>query len=90
MTLFFVILSNALIYIIVRAQLARKFRKGYTIYLKDEEGNRQTLTDTIAYLIEQNEVLEKKIMYLAGEMESQWLSIEKIKMVTGADKFCND
>jgi len=90
MTLFLVILSNALIYIIVRAQLSRKFKKGYTIYLRDGDGNSQTLTDTIAYLIEQNEVLEKKIMYLAGEMESQWLSIEKIKMVTGADKFCND
>ena len=90
MTLFFVILSNALIYIIVRAQLARKFRTGYTIFLKDQEGNKQTLTDTIAYLLEQNEILEQKIVYLAGEMESQWLAIEKIKMVTGADKYCND
>lgn len=90
MTLFFVILSNALVYIIVRAQLARKFRTGYTIFLKDQEGNKQTLTDTIAYLLEQNEVLEKKIMYLANEMESQWLTIEKIKMVSGADKYCND
>ena len=90
MTLFLVILSNALIYIIVKAQLARKFKSGYTIYLRDEDGNRQTLTDTIAYLIEQNEVLEKKIMYLAGEMESQWLSIQKVKMITGADKYCND
>lgn len=90
MTLFLVILSNALIYIIVKAQLARKFKNSYSIYLRDQEGNRQTLADTIAFLIEQNEVLEKRIMYLAGEMESQWLSIEKIKMVTGADKFCND
>jgi len=90
MTVLLIILSNALMYIIIRAQLARKFRTGYTIYLKDQQGNKQTLADTVAYLLEQNEVLEKRIIYLAGEMESQWLNIEQLKLITGADKYCND
>ena len=29
-------------------------------------------------------------MYLAGEMEKQWLAIEQIKLVTGADKYCTE
>ena len=59
----------------------------YSIYLKDSEGNRQTLSDTIAYILEQRDILDHKVMYVAAEMEKQWLEIEKMKMVTGTDKF---
>ena len=37
------------------------------------KGQTQTLSETIAYLLEQNEIKDKKIMYLAQEMEKQWL-----------------
>ena len=29
-------------------------------------------------------------MYLAQEIEKQWLMIEQIKLVTGADKYINE
>ena len=38
----------------------------------------------------QNEINEKRIKYLVGEMENQWLAIEKLKMVTGADKYITE
>jgi|TARA_B100000035_G_scaffold240850_1_gene209223 hypothetical protein len=89
-TLLLILGTNFIMYVLLRMHLVRKFRTGYTIYLKDENGNRQTLQDTIAYLLEQRDVLDQRILYLAGEMEEQWITIEKIKMVTGADKYCND
>jgi len=89
-TLLLILGTNFIMYVLLRMHLVRKLRKGYTIYLKDENGSRQTLQDTIAYLLEQRDVLDQRILYLAGEMEEQWITIEKIKMVTGADKNCND
>ena len=86
----YIILSNIILYVILRIHLVRKFRTSYTIYLEDQKGNRQTLAKTVAYLIEQDELHEKKIMYLASEMEKQWLAIEQIKLVTGADKYCTE
>ena len=86
----YIILSNIVLYVILRIHLVRKFRTSYSIYIKDDKGNRQTLAKTIAYLLEQNELKEKKIMYLASEIEKQWLAIEQIKLVTGADKYCTE
>jgi|TARA_B100000029_G_scaffold127723_1_gene121350 hypothetical protein len=90
MTWFLIILSNLFLYAALRIHLVRKFRTSYSIYLKDDQGNRQTLTHTIAHLLEANEILEKKIMYLANEMEKQWISIEQIKVVTGAERYCTE
>ena len=84
------ILTNIILYVILRIHLVRKFRTSYSIYLKDGKGNRQTLAKTISFLLEQNELKEKKIMYLANEIEKQWLAIEQIKLVTGADKYCTE
>ena len=87
MNILLIIASNLVLYILLRIHLVRKFRVGYSIYLKDSDGNRQTLQDTIAYLLEQNKISDQKVMYVAREMESQWLEIEKMKMITGADKY---
>jgi len=85
-----IILINILLYLVLRVQLVRKFKSSYTIYLKDGKGNRQTLSDTVAYLLEKEEIHEKQIKYLAQEIENQWLMIEKVKMVTGADKYIQE
>ncbi len=87
MTFFWILVSNVILYAVLRIHLVRKFRNTYSIYLKDSEGNRQTLADTIAYILEQRDILDHKVMYVAAEMEKQWLEIEKMKMVTGTDKF---
>ena len=86
----YVILTNIVLYLILRISLVRKFKTSYSIYLKDANGNKQTLADTIAYLLEQTELQDKKILYLASEVEKQWLAIEQIKLVTGADKYCTE
>ena len=86
----YLILVNIVLYLILRISLVRKFRTSYSIYLKDANGNKQTLADTIAFLIEQSELQDKKILYLANEVENQWLAIEQIKLVTGADKYCTE
>ena len=86
----YVILTNIVLYLILRISLVRKFKNSYSIYLKDANGNKQTLADTIAYLLEQTELQDKKILYLANEVENQWLAIEQIKLVTGADKYCTE
>ena len=86
----YVILTNIVLYLILRISLVRKFKTSYSIYLKDVNGNKQTLADTIAYLLEQTELQNKKILYLANEVENQWLAIEQIKLVTGADKYCTE
>tara|TARA_B100001113_G_scaffold321629_1_gene291616 strand:+ start:309 stop:617 length:309 start_codon:yes stop_codon:yes gene_type:complete len=90
MTFFWIIFTNLILYVILRIHLVRKFRTSYSIYLKDENGNRQTLAHTIAYLLESVEIQNKKISYLIGEMEKQWMTIEQVKMVTGADKYCTE
>ena len=87
MTFFWILVSNVILYAVLRIHLVRKFRNTYSIYLKDSEGNRQTLSDTIAYILEQRDILDHKVMYVAAEMEKQWLEIEKMKMVTGTGKF---
>ena len=87
MMFFWILVSNLILYAVLRIHLVRKFRNTYSIYLKDSEGNRQTLSDTIAYILEQRDILDQKVMYVAAEMEKQWLEIEKMKMVTGTDKF---
>ena len=87
MTFLLILISNLILYAVLRIHLVRKFRNTYSIYLKASEGNRQTLSDTIAYILEQRDILDQKVMYVAGEMEKQWLEIEKIKMVTGTDKY---
>jgi hypothetical protein len=87
MMFFWILVSNLILYAVLRIHLVRKFRNTYSIYLKDSEGNRQTLSDTIAYILEQRDILDHKVMYVAAEMEKQWLEIEKMKMVTGTDKF---
>lgn len=87
MTFLLILISNLILYAVLRIHLVKKFRNTYSIYLKDSEGNRQTLSDTIAYILEQRDILDQKVMYVAGEMEKQWLEIEKIKMVTGTDKY---
>lgn len=87
MTFLLILISNLILYAVLRVHLVRKFRNTYSIYLKDSEGNRQTLSDTIAYILEQRDILDQKVMYVAGEMEKQWLEIEKVKMVSGADKY---
>ena len=86
----YVILTNIVLYLILRISLVRKFKTSYSIYLKDANGNKQTLADTIAYLLEQTELQDKKILYLANEVENQWIAIEQIKLVTGADKYCTE
>lgn len=90
MTWFLIILSNLFLYAALRIHLVRKFRTSYSIYLKDPDGNRQTLTKTIQYLLEQDEIHDKKIMYLAQEMEKQWVNIDQMALVTGADKYCTE
>ena len=90
MTWFLIILSNLCLYAALRIHLVRKFRTSYSIYLKDPDGNRQTLSHTITYLLEQSDVQDKKIMYLAQEMEKQWLNLEQIALVTGAEKYCTE
>ena len=85
-----IILINIFLYLLLRVHLVRKFKSSYTIYLKDGKGNKQTLSDTIAYLLEKDEIYEKQIRYLAQEIENQWLMIEKVKMVTGADKYIDE
>ena len=70
--------------------MVHKFRTSYRIFLQDADGNKQTLEHTIQYLLQQTDVQNKKIAYLCEEMEKQWLSIEQIKVVTGADKFCTE
>ena len=50
MTFFWILVSNVILYAVLRIHLVRKFRNTYSIYLKDSEGNRQTLSDTIAYI----------------------------------------
>ena len=87
MTFLLILISNLILYAVLRIHLVRKFRNTYSIYLKDSEGNRQTLSDTIAYILEQRDILDQKVMYVAGEMEKQWIEIEKVKMVTGTDKY---
>ena len=90
MTIFWIIFTNIILYVVLRIHLVRKFRTSYSIYLQDEKGNRQTLAHTIEYLLEQTNTQNKKIMYLLDEMEKQWLSIEQIKIVTGADQYCTE
>ena len=80
MNILLIIASNLVLYIHLRIHLVRKFRVGYSIYLKDSDGNRQTLQDTIAYLLEQNKISDQKVMDVAREMESQWLEIDKMKI----------
>tara|TARA_R100000742_G_C4276332_1_gene97314 strand:- start:235 stop:504 length:270 start_codon:yes stop_codon:yes gene_type:complete len=87
MTFLLILISNLILYAVLRIHLVKKFRNTYSIYLKDSDGNRQTLSDTIAYILEQRDILDQKVMYVAGEMEKQWLEIEKVKMVTGTDKY---
>ncbi len=87
MTFFWILVSNVILYAVLRIHLVRKFRNTYSIYLKDSEGNRQTLSDTIAYILEQRDILDQKVMYVAREMERQWLEIEKMRIVTGTDKY---
>ena len=87
MTFLLILISNLILYAVLRVHLVRKFRNTYSIYLKDSEGNRQTLSDTIAYILEQRDILDQKVMYVAGEMEKQWLEIEKMRIVTGTDKY---
>ena len=70
--------------------MIRKFEKSYSIYLKDGDGNKQTLSDTIAHLLEMSEVNEKRLRYLCSEMENQWLAIETLKMMTGTDKYIEE
>ena len=86
----YVIVLNLILYFLLKRRLIRKLKPSYSISLKDGDGNTQTLTDTIAHLLEQNEINEKRIKYLVGEMENQWLAIEKLKMVTGADKYITE
>ena len=86
----FLIILNLVLYYLLQRRLTRKFEKSYTIYLKDGNGNKQTLADTIAHLLELDEINEKRIKYLVREMENQWLAIEKIKMVTGTDKYITE
>tara|TARA_B100000519_G_C13853153_1_gene255226 strand:- start:87 stop:380 length:294 start_codon:yes stop_codon:yes gene_type:complete len=90
MNIFLILFTNAILYVILRISLVRKFRTSYSIYLKDEKGNRQTLAQTISFLIEQNGIREKQIMFLNEEMTKQWLNLEQIKVVTGADKYCTE
>ena len=88
----YIILSNIILYVvlILRVHLVRKFRTSYRIFLQDADGNKQTLEHTIQYLLEQIDIQNKKIAYLCDESEKQWLTIEQIKIVTGADKFCTE
>ena len=90
MSWFLIILSNLFLYAALRIHLVRKFRTSYSIYLKDPDGNRQTLATTIEYLMEQSDIQDKKIMYLAQEVEKQWLNMEQIALVTGAEKYCTE
>ena len=87
MNIFLILFTNAILYVILRISLVRKFRTSYSIYLKDKKGNRQTLAQTISFLIEQNGIREKQIMFLNEELTKQWLNLEQIKVVTGADKY---
>lgn len=90
MTIFLIFFTNIILYVVLRIHLVRKFRTSYSIYLQDEKGNRQTLAHTVQYLLEQTDTQNKKILYLVEEMEKQWLSIEQIKMITGADQYCTE
>ena len=90
MTVFWIIFTNLILYITLRVHLVRKFRTSYRIYLEDADGKKQTLERTIQYLLETVDIQNKKIGYLCDEMEKQWLSIEQIKIVTGADKYCTE
>ena len=87
MTIFWILFTNFILYVILRIHLVRKFRTSYSIYLKDSKGNRQTLAHTVAYLLEQTELQNKKIAFLNEEMTKQWMNMEQIQIVTGADQF---
>ena len=90
MTIFWILFTNFILYVILRIHLVRKFRTSYRIFLQDADGNKQTLEHTIQYLLEQIDIQNKKIAYLCDESEKQWLTIEQIKIVTGADRFCTE
>jgi uncharacterized coiled-coil protein SlyX len=40
--------------------------------------------------LEQTELQNKKIAFLNEEMTKQWMNMEQIQIVTGADKFCTE
>ena len=90
MTIFWILFTNFILYVILRIHLVRKFRTSYRIFLQDADGNKQTLEHTIQYLLEQIDIQNKKIAYLCDESEKQWLTIEQVKIVTGADRFCTE
>jgi len=79
MSIFGLILFNLLLFALLRRQVNVKVRKSFSISLRDLEGNKQTLADTISFLLEQNKVQEQRLFYLAKEMEVQWSNIELIK-----------
>tara|TARA_B100000287_G_scaffold146164_1_gene137903 strand:- start:4776 stop:5069 length:294 start_codon:yes stop_codon:yes gene_type:complete len=79
MQFFFLILLNFVLFTWFKKRITKKFQENYRIYLKDKEGNQELLSDTIAYLMDRDKVHEKRILYLSGEMASQWDSIQLIK-----------
>lgn len=85
MTFLFLIVLNFVLFLYIKIRLEKKFQNTYTVFLTDKEGNRQRLSDTIAYLLEQNEIQEKRLLYLVDEMAKQWDSIELVKDTLGME-----
>lgn len=85
MTFLFLILLNFVLFLYIKIRLEKKFQNSYTVFLTDGEGNRQRLSDTISYLLEQSQVQEKRLLYIVDEMAQQWDSIELIKDQLGLE-----
>jgi|TARA_B100000073_G_scaffold267276_1_gene226876 hypothetical protein len=75
----FVILLNFVLFVYIKFRLEKKFQNTYSIFLIDKEGNRQRLSDTIGYLLERDQIHEKRVLYLTDEMAKQWDAVELMK-----------
>ena len=75
----YVLILNFVLFLYIKFRLEKKFRNTYSIFLIDKEGRRQRLSDTLSYLLERDQIHEKRVMYLTDEMASQWDAIELVK-----------
>ena len=75
----YVLILNFVLFLYIKFRLEKKFQNTYSIFLIDKEGRRQRLSDTLSYLLERDQIHEKRVMYLTDEMASQWDAIELVK-----------
>ena len=75
----YVLILNFVLFLYIKFRLEKKFQNTYSIFLIDKEARRQRLSDTLSYLLERDQIHEKRVMYLTDEMASQWDAIELVK-----------